>query len=115
MNFFQKFFKNTPILLLTLVVGIVFLGSLILVPKGDIFISPDETANAFFSMQLARTGSLFSFDAINVAFDDMIHPRSVVSMDGRLLPGSFIGLPVLYGLVNVCHARHQLYYPFNSG
>ena len=86
-------------LILAVVVTIVFFGSLLLLPFKEMFISPDETASAFFIQRFAQTGTLFSFDAINATFDDQLTPRSTVSVDGRLAPGSFLGLIVLYGTV----------------
>lgn len=74
-----------------------FLGCLAFLRVGGIYVSPDETANAFFAEQFAQRGSLSSFDSLNVDLKDALHPRSVVSLAGRLVPGSFIGLPVLYG------------------
>ncbi len=76
-----------------------FISSLILAQNGNIYISPDETANAFFAKQFAETGSLQASSPINEYFDNAIRPRSVVSYEGKLLPGSFLGLPVLYGVI----------------
>ncbi len=76
-----------------------FLGCLAFLRVGGIYVSPDETANAFFAQQFAERGSLSSFDSLNVDLKDALHPRSVVSLAGRLVPGSFIGLPVLYGFL----------------
>lgn len=74
-----------------------FLGCLAFLRVGGIYVSPDETANAFFAQQFAETGALASFDSLNVDLKDTLHPRSTVSLAGRLVPGSFVGLPVLYG------------------
>lgn len=76
-----------------------FLGCLAFLRVGGIYVSPDETANAFFARQFAESGSLASFDSLNVDLKDALHPRSAVSLAGRLVPGSFIGLPVLYGFL----------------
>jgi hypothetical protein len=60
--------------------------------------SPDETANAFFAQTFAEHGRLYVFEPLNTVLGDVLFPRSVVALDGRLLPGSFLGLPVLYGV-----------------
>jgi len=78
---------------------IAFLGTGIFLRHQGMYVSPDETANAFFAETFATTGHVFSFDSVSATFDDLIHPRSVVSQDGRLMPGGFLGLPVLYGWV----------------
>jgi len=82
--------------------GLVFLlfffGSLILVNPASLYVSPDETANAYFAGSFADSGEIQgSYDDLVSDFD-RIHPRSTVSIDGRLLPGSFLGLPFLYGM-----------------
>lgn len=76
-----------------------FLGCLAFLRVGGIYVSPDETANAFFAQQFAQNGFLSSFESLNVDLDDALHPRSVVSLAGRLVPGSFVGLPVIYGFL----------------
>lgn len=78
-----------------------FFGCLVFLRVGGIYLSPDETANAFFARQYAENGSLAAFDSLNVDLGDALHPRSVFAEAGRLLPGSFIGLPVLYGTLIV--------------
>lgn len=59
--------------------------------------SPDEASNAFFSAHFARTGYLWYFEPLNLTGNDVVHPRSVRVVDNFLVPGGFIGLPVLYG------------------
>jgi len=83
--------------ILTAVIVVVFLGSLTLAVRQGLYISPDETANAFFSEQFSKTGQLSYFDPLNFELGNILVPRSMASMDGLLVPGSFIGLPILYG------------------
>lgn len=59
--------------------------------------SPDEASNAFFSAHFAKTGYLWYFEPLNLTTGDVVHPRSVRVVDNFLVPGGFIGLPVLYG------------------
>lgn len=85
------------LLIIAAVACAVFLGSSILSLSSDLHLSPDETANAFFANQLANTGSLPYFEPLNLELSDILHPRSMLSVSGRILPGSFLGLPVIYG------------------
>lgn len=76
-----------------------FVGTLMLsvASSSDIYVSPDETASAFFAQHFSQTGNLFVFDPFNQEFSDSLYPRSIVAKNALLLPGSFLGLPVLYG------------------
>ncbi|HBK35222.1 MAG: hypothetical protein UU08_C0030G0005 [Candidatus Uhrbacteria bacterium GW2011_GWE2_40_58] len=78
---------------------VVFFSCFVLTRYTSIFVSPDETANAYFAQTFSQTGKLFTYDALSQRFNDLIHPRSIISVSGRLLPGSFLGLPVLYGAI----------------
>jgi hypothetical protein len=62
------------------------------------FNSPDEVANGYFSALFARTGTLWSFQATAIPAHGLVHPRSTRIVDVFLVPGSFLGLPVLFGL-----------------
>lgn len=77
--------------------ALAFLGCLVLLSVPGTYVSPDETANAFFARTFAERGTLAVFEPLNAVLDERIHPRSVISLDSRLVPGSFVGLPVLYG------------------
>ncbi len=84
---------------LAIAAGIFFLSSLILFNTSNLYISPDETANAYFSNLFAQTGSFSTaIDQLALTFGDRIHPRSAVSVNGILKPGSFLGLPLVYGI-----------------
>ncbi len=61
------------------------------------FSSPDETANYFWLNQLAQGKPLYYFEELNGVATNLIHLRSVNTVDGKITPGSFIGMPVIYG------------------
>jgi hypothetical protein len=61
------------------------------------FNSPDESSNYFFASSFAKDGRLWSFEPLNLFVPGMVHPRSVRVVDLFLVPGGFLGLPVLYG------------------
>lgn len=87
-------------LIILLLVGIIFFSlSLFLSFVSPTFSSPDETANAFFAKTFAKTGQLFTFEPLNLELGDSLHPRSVISLDGHLVPVSFLGLPIFYGFL----------------
>ena len=58
------------------VVAVVFVASLILFPKHGLYISPDETANAFFARQFAHTGKLAFFEPDTLTSPEMVAPVS---------------------------------------
>jgi hypothetical protein len=83
-----------------IVVIVYFVGSLVLVNPAELYVSPDETANAFFAKSFSQNFSLrVAQEQYDPRINDRVHPRSVLSQDGALVPGSFLGLPVLYGLI----------------
>lgn len=61
------------------------------------FNSPDENSNYFFIGTFVADGRLWSFEPLNLVAPGLIHPRSVRVVDSFLVPGGFLGLPVLYG------------------
>jgi hypothetical protein len=84
-----------------LIVAILFFVGTLLLPlssQGTLFISPDETANAFFTTRFSQTGSLRVVDPLSAQLENKLYPRSVVATEGTLVPQSFVGLPILYGL-----------------
>ena len=62
------------------------------------FNSPDETANFYFSRRIAA-GDLIAAPQVpgNLA-GGIVHPRSMAVLQGKLVPLSFLGMPVWYGL-----------------
>ncbi|MBN1778713.1 MAG: glycosyltransferase family 39 protein [Candidatus Buchananbacteria bacterium] len=61
---------------------------------------PDETANYFWSQQFASTGELKIAEPLNQLADNQIHPRSFnVDNAGSLVPGSFLGLILIFGVL----------------
>lgn len=82
---------------MSVVAVLFFVGSLVLMNPARVYVSPDETANAFFATRFAQTLSLTGpVDELLVQFD-RLHPRSTLVLNGQIVPGSFLGLPFLYG------------------
>ncbi|MFA6410188.1 MAG: glycosyltransferase family 39 protein [Candidatus Buchananbacteria bacterium] len=61
---------------------------------------PDETANYYWAKSYAQSGQLAVFEPLNLVAKNQIHPRSFnVLPDGSLVPGSFLGLILFYGIL----------------
>lgn len=61
---------------------------------------PDETANYFWINNFAQSNELFFLAPLNQVAQNQIHPRSInVRSDGALVPGSFLGMILFYGLL----------------
>jgi len=64
-----------------------------------LFNSPDEMSNHYFSSLFSDVSELWRFESINIYADGRMHPRSVKVVDLFLVPGGFIGMPVLFGSI----------------
>lgn len=97
---FKVWLKNNPYLAALIVLGLVFflLYSHLSWVSSSLYNSPDETANLVFSRHLEKTGQLIIDEPLNLEVGNVIHPRSVnVTPSGQLVPGSFLGLIIIYG------------------
>lgn len=63
------------------------------------FNSPDETANFLFSKIFISDSLPRIYEPLNRQVDNIIHPRSINISGDYLVPGSFLGLILIYGLV----------------
>ena len=82
-------------------IGLVFfLGTVLSAPeqKGTpMFDSPDETANYFWTVRVAKGEPLWYSEPLEIAGNSLLKPRSMNVIGTRVVPGSFLGLPLLYG------------------
>lgn len=62
------------------------------------FTWPDERANDYFTTTFAEHNSLRLTDPLNDIADGLIRPRSTGYVDGAVVPVSFLGMIILYGL-----------------
>lgn len=67
-------------------------------PVDSIWNSPDETSNAFWAMRVAAGEPLKFVDEIVGLGKGAVHPRSMAVADDALVPGSFPGIILLYGV-----------------
>ena len=65
------------------------------------YISPDETANSLFTSVYSQTGGLSYTDNLNEIAHGIIHPRSTLYLDGKILDQKFLGFPVVNGTIAV--------------
>ncbi|MEK7618755.1 MAG: hypothetical protein AAB416_00765 [Patescibacteria group bacterium] len=61
--------------------------------------SPDETANYFFTKLFSEKGELTYRDDALLVSKNYVHPRSMTVVVDVVAPVSFVGMPVLYGLL----------------
>jgi len=93
-------YKHIDRWVLATFVVVFFVSCLILVfDMPRMFISPDALANYLFSSELAESSRLHLFEPMNLELADSLYPRSTFSIQGHILPISFLGLPFLYGLI----------------
>lgn len=62
------------------------------------FTSPDETANFYFIKQFVGNLSFKAAEPLN-GTAPIVAPRSIMVQKDALLPGSFFGMPLLYGAI----------------
>src|SRR3989338_9327123 len=62
------------------------------------FTSPDETANFYFIKQFAGNLSFKVAEPLN-GTAPIVAPRSIMVQKDGLAPGSFFGMPLLYGAI----------------
>ena len=63
------------------------------------FVSPDETANFVFTKIYAQNDLPRLYEPLNHQVDNLIYPRSVNVSGDYLVPGSFLGLILIYGIL----------------
>ncbi len=81
-------------------VGLVFFAMTSALALGNEkkFSSPDETANYLVIRSVAE-GEGLALESPTTSAGGIVGPRSMVKADGELLPGSFLGIVLLYGNV----------------
>lgn len=61
--------------------------------------SPDETANFLFIKRMASSQDLYIYEPLNQNIDPIVKPRSVNVYNNNLVPGGFLGLILIYGII----------------
>jgi len=93
--------KNKPIVILSLLAVIFFFiySFLNFSSPSQHFTWPDETANYFFINNFIQHSSFSVPEPLNAIAGDLVKPRSFNVYQGNLVPGSFLGLLLIYGLI----------------
>ncbi|MFH1890586.1 MAG: hypothetical protein ABIJ91_03420 [Candidatus Kuenenbacteria bacterium] len=63
------------------------------------FSSPDETANYFWIERVASGEGLYYFEELNGIGNNLVHARSLNTVEGKIVPGSFLGMILIYGFL----------------
>lgn len=61
------------------------------------FNSPDETMNYFWTLRVAEGKPLFYVEELNQLGNPIVHPRSTNTVGEKVVPGSFLGMYLIYG------------------
>jgi len=72
--------------------------------------SPDETANYFFTRHFIETGKFKAAEPLNTKVENIIQPRSFGNNGEYLVPASFLGLPLFYGLLGKIFGEWIIYF-----
>ncbi|HDQ22807.1 MAG TPA: hypothetical protein ENN28_02410 [Candidatus Uhrbacteria bacterium] len=93
--------KNKPIIILSILAVIFFFiySFLIFGNSAAKFTWPDETANYFFIQNYIEHSTFKASEPLNNIAAGIIKPRSFNVYQGNLVPGSFLGLLLVYGVI----------------
>src|SRR5688572_24799219 len=75
-----------------------------------IFNSPDESANYLFSNEVIYDQDLALDEEANVELSGIIHPRSMIAIGDKIVPRSFLGLPVVAGIFGILFGPSTILY-----
>lgn len=104
--------KSFAIIILVIVVfGLGYLGSIIPRASTTMFASPDETATAIFADAFGRTGAFRTPVTTSSTISDLVslHPRSMVRQGDWLVPVGFLGMPFLTWLADTLSPHAALF------
>ncbi len=96
-NFISVNWQNKLLIFFILAMAIPY--SFLAFKAGCKFYSPDETANFIFTKSFITNSSLLVEVPLNKEVKNVIFPRSVNVLSGNFVPMSFLGLPLLFGLI----------------
>jgi len=63
------------------------------------FNTPDEVINYYFTNQYTETGELYYFEPLDNFMNRVVFPRWAYVIDGRITPGNFMGIDLIYGTI----------------
>lgn len=74
------------------------------------FNSPDEAANYYFAKRVSEGESVAEESLLAGVSGGVIHPRAMQVVNGKLVPGSFFGMPIIYGAIALAFGKWLLPY-----
>lgn len=95
----MKLFYKPIVILSALAVIFFFIYSFLNFGNYTHFTWPDETANYFFVNNYIKNSNFSITDQLDEIAPGLVRPRSFNAYEGKLVPGSFLGLLLIYGLV----------------
>ncbi|HEY4685491.1 MAG TPA: glycosyltransferase family 39 protein [Dehalococcoidia bacterium] len=93
----------------------IFLALAMVIPSLgiNIFNTPDETSDYLFTKTFAEHGRLwYTEEYTSLDEENLLHPRGAMTHDGRIVPYSFLGLPLVYGVIYRVVGDHLQYISF---
>jgi hypothetical protein len=63
------------------------------------FASPDEAGNFFWISRFAQAEPIYYFEELNGIGTNLIHLRGMNTIEGKITPGSFLGMTLIYGSI----------------
>lgn len=99
--FGSSWLKNHRYFIILALIGLIFLFvySWLFVGLDRKFTSPDETANYYFIKLFAEKSQIRFYEPLNEIADGLVKPRSVGIVNGYTVPGSFLGMILIYSLI----------------
>lgn len=97
----RKLIEKPIFALVLIALAFFYMASWLGTPPGDIWNSPDETANAFWAGRVAEGEPLMLREFAVGIGAGVVHPRSFDVNGSALVPGSFPGIFLLYGALKV--------------
>ncbi len=89
--------KVYKVVLIVFGILLFFLYSFLPLTVGPVFNSPDANANYTFTKIFADKSDLRIFEPLNRHAENIVHPRSTNIAGAYIVPGSFLGMTLLYG------------------
>ena len=93
--FFKK--QETAVIFLGVIFAVIY--SSFYAVHHTTFNSPDETANHFFIKTFEETSRLSVPSELSGELGEIIVPRSMRVVNNAIVPGSFVGIIIIYGLI----------------
>ena len=68
--------------------------------SSPLFNSPDESLNYFFIDNFAKNSSLYQEENLNSIANNLVHPRSTLVLNNKIVPVGFVGIVLILGFIS---------------